>query len=106
MRIGTWNLKLCPPSTSPRGQAIAAWVDNQSVDVWLLTEVHQDWDPLDGRLVLAPPRGIETKDKRWAGIRTELPLGELREAPALKHAAEEGLGPVLAIFRRCDSGLR
>jgi hypothetical protein len=91
VRIGTGNLKFCPASTSERGQAIAAWMDAQAVDVWLLTEVHRDWDPRGGRLVIAPPRGIDKKEKRWAGILTELPLGGLREAPGLEYAAEEGL---------------
>ncbi|WP_448609424.1 endonuclease/exonuclease/phosphatase family protein [Geodermatophilus sp. URMC 60] len=91
MRIGTWNLKLCPTSTSERGQAIATWMDAQAVDVWLLTEVHRDWDPRGGRLVVAPPRGIDRKEKRWAGIETALPLGELRTAGGAEHAGDEAL---------------
>ncbi|WP_375791630.1 endonuclease/exonuclease/phosphatase family protein [Geodermatophilus sabuli] len=70
---------------------MAAWMDAQDVDIWLLTEVRRDWDPRGGRLVVAPPRGIDNKEKRWAGIETALPLGGLRERPTLEHAAEEGL---------------
>ncbi|MGY1782237.1 endonuclease/exonuclease/phosphatase family protein [Geodermatophilus sp. SYSU D01036] len=90
MRIGTWNLWLCPPSTSPRGQAISGWLDQQAVDVWLLTEVHRDWDR-GRRLVVSPRRGVGPEEKRWAGIETALPLGALRTSPEPKHSGEEGL---------------
>jgi hypothetical protein len=91
VRIGTWNLELCPTSASEREQAITAWMDGQAVDVWLLTEVHRDWDPRGGCLVVAPPRGIDRKEKRWAGIETALPLRELRMTGGPEHAGEEGL---------------
>ncbi|WP_157937012.1 endonuclease/exonuclease/phosphatase family protein [Geodermatophilus chilensis] len=90
VRIGIWNLKLCPTSTSERGQAIAAWMDAQGVDVWLLTEVHRDWGSRGTSFVVSPPRGID-KEKRWAGIETAVPLGELHTAGGAEHAGEEGL---------------
>lgn len=91
MRIGTYNLRLCPASPSPRGQAIAAWMKSQDVDVWLLTEVHRDWTSGNGRLVVAPERGAAPAEKRWSGIETGLPLGELRMSGDPSHAGEEGL---------------
>src|SRR3954453_586244 len=78
VRIGTYNLRLCPASSSPRGQAIAAWMKSQDVNVWLLTEVHRDWTSGNGRLVVATERGHAPAEKRWSGIETDLPLGELR----------------------------
>jgi hypothetical protein len=88
VRIGTWNLKLCPSRDWPRGRSIGEWLDAQHADLWLLTEVHPDWDP--GRMAVSPPRSHDAEQpKRWAGIRTELPLTEL---PAdCKHPGEEGL---------------
>jgi hypothetical protein len=91
VRIGTWNLKLCPPTTSDRGQAIASWLDDQAADLWLLTEVHRDWDAGGRQFVVSPPRGGSPAEKRWAGIATALPLGELRTAGTEAHAGEEGL---------------
>lgn len=92
MRIGTWNLKLCPEPGGERGRAIAAWLDSQAVDVWLLTEVHRDWDPRGGRFVVAPPRaGSDQDTKRWAGIETRLPVGEVGAGAELAHPGEEGL---------------
>lgn len=91
MRIGTWNLKLCPASDSPRGAAICSWLDEQSAGVWLLTEFRHDWNPRGGRFVVSPPRGIGPKEKRWAGIETALPLGELDTNGDPDHPAEESL---------------
>ncbi len=65
--------------------------------------MHRDWDPRGGRLVVAPPRGIDKKEKRWAGIETALPLAELCTAPAAEHAAEEGL--VLARLALVESSV-
>ncbi|WP_104526010.1 endonuclease/exonuclease/phosphatase family protein [Blastococcus atacamensis] len=91
MRIGTYNLKLCPASSSTRGQAVAAWMADQAVDVWLLTEVRRDWIPGRGRLVVSSERAASPVEKRWCGIETELPLGELRTPAEPSHAGEEGL---------------
>jgi hypothetical protein len=91
VRIGTWNLKLCPTSESVRGQAIASWMEAQAAGIWFLTEVHRDWAPQVGRLEVSPPRGVAPENKRWAGIQTALPLRELRTASDLQHAGEEGL---------------
>jgi len=90
VRIGTWNLKLCPSSTSVRGQAIASWKDDQDAELWLLTEVHRDWPQL---AAVSPPRRIANEVKRWAGIQTTLPLGQLRTTGDPTHAGEEGLSP-------------
>jgi hypothetical protein len=91
VRIGTYNLRLCPESSSPRGQAIAAWMQSQAVDVWLLTEVHRDWTSGKERLVVAAERGAAPAWKRWSGIETDLQLGELRTSGESSHAGEEGL---------------
>lgn len=91
MRIGTYNLKLCPTSSSPRGRAIASWLEGQALDVRLLTEVHRDWTPDRGRLVVSAERGGAPTEKRWSAIQTELPLGELRMPADPSHAGEEGL---------------
>lgn len=91
MRIGTYNLKLCPTSSWPRGQAIADWMKSQAVDVWLLTEVHRDWAPVSGTVVVSSERGGAPAEKRWSGIQTELPFGELTTSPDESHAGEEGL---------------
>lgn len=92
MRIGTWNLRLCPTSTSTseRGQAIAAWMDAQAVDVWLLTEVHRDWAPRDGHLVVSPRRSDDVECKRWAAIESKLPMSELTTGDS-PHPGDEGL---------------
>lgn len=91
MRIGTYNLRLCPTSFSARGQAIADWMTSQDVDVWLLTEVHRDWTSCKGRLTVSPERSVSPAEKCWAGIETDLPLGELRTSAGSVHAGEEGL---------------
>jgi hypothetical protein len=91
VRIGTWNLKLCPTTTSARGQAIASWMDEQAAELWLLTEVHRDWDARGGQFIVSPPRGGGPVEKRWAGIATALPLGGLRTSGDLAHAGQEGL---------------
>lgn len=91
MRIGTWNLELCPRSDSPRGRAIAAWLDGQQADVWLLTEVNRGWDAGGRSFAVSPARGCAPGDRRWAGVVTGLPLGELSTVGDPRHPAEEGL---------------
>jgi hypothetical protein len=91
VRIGTYNLRLCPSASSPRGRAIGDWMKGQDVHVWLLTEVHRDWSSGTGRLVVAPERSVAPAEKRWAGIETDLPLGGLRTSAGSTHAGEEGL---------------
>ncbi len=92
MRIGTYNLKLCPTSSWPRGQAIADWMTSQAVDVWLLTEVHRYWATPGARVVVSSERAGAPAEKRWSGIQTELPLGEPLRTPAdSSHPGEEGL---------------
>ncbi|WP_336031169.1 endonuclease/exonuclease/phosphatase family protein [Geodermatophilus sp. FMUSA9-8] len=90
MRIGTWNLRLCPTSTSETGRAISAWLDDQKADLWLLTEVHRDWHPRGGSIAVSPPRSFDPEaPKRWAGIETRLPLTPVPAAG--DHPGEEGL---------------
>ncbi|MGY1784708.1 endonuclease/exonuclease/phosphatase family protein [Geodermatophilus sp. SYSU D00698] len=90
MRIGTWNLRLCPRPSSEKGQRISAWLDDQKADLWLLTEVHRDWDPRGGRFLASPPRSFDgDKPKRWAGIETGLPVTALPAGG--EHPGEEGL---------------
>ncbi|SDC77302.1 Metal-dependent hydrolase, endonuclease/exonuclease/phosphatase family [Geodermatophilus telluris] len=91
MRIGTWNLKLCPTSSSDRGRAMAAWLDTQQADLWLLTEVHAAWHPHGAAFVTSPPRSHDgDESKRWAGIEARLPLTEV-EPDDREHAGAEGL---------------
>ncbi len=107
MRIGTWNLKLCPDRSSARGQAIASWMKSRAADVWLLTEVHRDWE---SDLVVSPSRAGGPEHKRWAGIATSLPLGALRTAGDPANAGEEGLtlvrlrldGPTPSVLVACS----
>src|SRR5919202_1633715 len=91
MRIGTWNLRLCPTSESATGLALASWMRGQAADIWLLTEVHQDWSPTHGRLLVSPPRSAGKEWKRWAGIETALPVKEQVCGDSSDHAGEEGL---------------
>jgi hypothetical protein len=91
VRIGTWNQKLCPTATSARGAAMASWMAEQDAVLWLLTEVHRDWDPVADRFVVSPPRGVSPVEKRWAGVHTSIPFGPLRTVGDPSHAGEEGL---------------
>lgn len=91
VRIGTWNLKLCPTRQWPRGLAIASWLDRQAADIWLLTEVHRDWRRSDDGFVVSPPRGGAPDHKRWSGIVSGLPFGTLDTVGDPDHAGEEGL---------------
>ncbi|MGY1709093.1 hypothetical protein ACI8AC_06235 [Geodermatophilus sp. SYSU D00758] len=70
---------------------MAAWLDEQDVDIWLLTEVHRDGDPRGRKLAVWPPRGFGPDHQRWAGIATTLPSGTLRTVGDPGHAGEEGL---------------
>jgi hypothetical protein len=90
VRIGTWNLDRCPSSTSEKGQEVAARLDELKVDLWLLTEVHRDWDPRGGTFAVSPPRGFDPDaPKRWAGVETSLPLTAIPSQG--EHPGEEGL---------------
>ncbi|MGY1780340.1 endonuclease/exonuclease/phosphatase family protein [Geodermatophilus sp. SYSU D01036] len=90
MRIGTWNLDRCPSSTSEKGQEVAARLDELKADLWLLTEVHRDWDPRGGAFVVSRPRSFDPDaPKRWAGIETSLPQTGIPSQG--EHPGEEGL---------------
>ncbi|MGY1833181.1 endonuclease/exonuclease/phosphatase family protein [Geodermatophilus sp. SYSU D01180] len=90
LRVGTWNLDRCPPSSSDKGQEVAAWLDAQKADIWLLTEVHRDWDPRGGNFAVSPARSFDPdRPRRWAGIETTLPLTEL--TAERDHPGDEGL---------------
>ncbi|MGY1606371.1 MULTISPECIES: endonuclease/exonuclease/phosphatase family protein [unclassified Geodermatophilus] len=90
MRIGTWNLDRCPSSTSEKGQEVAARLDELKADLWLLTEVHRDWDPRGGTFAVSRPRSFDPDaPKRWAGVETSLPLTTLPSQG--EHPGEEGL---------------
>jgi hypothetical protein len=90
-RIGTWNLRQCPAPSTDKGKTVASWLDAQKADVWLLTEVHCDWDPRGGTFIASPPRSFDgDKPKRWAGIETALPLTEIPPGSE-GHSGEEGL---------------
>ncbi len=90
MRIGTWNLDRCPSPSSGKGLEVAARLDELAADLWLLTEVHRDWDPRGGTFVASPPRSFDPDGpKRWAGIETSLPLTAIPFEGG--HPGEEGL---------------
>ncbi|WP_369253339.1 hypothetical protein [Geodermatophilus amargosae] len=89
VRIGTWNLKLCPPPDLERGSALRTWMDSQDAQLWLLTEVHPDWTSPEG-FVLSPPRSLDPdKPKRWAGISASHSLTEVTGPQ--DHPGDEGL---------------
>lgn len=91
MRIATWNLWDCPPPPWPRGQAIASWLNAQNVDIWLLTEVRQNWPTRNREPVISPNRADGPGYKRWASIDTALALGELRTVGDSRCPGEESL---------------
>jgi hypothetical protein len=91
-RIATWNLRLCPSPGYARGNEVARWQEKLAADIWLLTEVHRDWDSSSGEFCVSPPRGGAGKDtKRWAGIQTHLPIEPIEDWPPSVSAAEESL---------------
>jgi hypothetical protein len=91
-RIATWNLRECPHPGYAKGAEVFLWQEMLSADIWLLTEVHRDWDAFDGWVAASPPRGGDTPDtKRWAGIQTRLPMTQLFDQCSDRPAAEESL---------------
>jgi endonuclease/exonuclease/phosphatase family metal-dependent hydrolase len=91
-RVATWNLRECPSPGYAKGAEVARWQEKLSADIWLLTEVHREWNSSSGWTSVSPPRGGATRDtKRWAGIQTRLPMTELYEGPTDVPAAEESL---------------
>jgi hypothetical protein len=92
MRIATWNLREYPSPGYAKGNEVARWQEKLSADVWLLTEVHRNWESPSGEFSVSPPRGGASKDtKRWAGIQTRLPMEPLDDWPTDVPAAEESL---------------
>jgi hypothetical protein len=90
-RIATWNLRECPSPGYAKGNEVARWQEKLAADIWLLTEVHRDWDS-PSRFSVSPPRGGTDRDvKRWAGIQTRLPMTPLHDGPTDVPAAEESL---------------
>jgi hypothetical protein len=67
---------------------MASWMEGQAADIWLLTEVHRDWDQT---LVVSPARGGGPEWKRWAGIASSAELEALPPHGDPRHAGEEGL---------------
>jgi hypothetical protein len=91
-RIATWNLRGCPSPGYVKGAEVARWQEKLSADIWLLTEVHRDWDSSSGSVSVSPPRGGDSPDtKRWASIQTRLPMTQLHDGPTAVPAAEESL---------------
>lgn len=91
-RIATWNLRNCPSPGYAKGAAVASWQEKFSADIWLLTEVHQDWVSSSGWVSVSAQRGGNGPGtKRWAGIQTHLPMTPLDEGPTDVPAAEESL---------------
>jgi endonuclease/exonuclease/phosphatase family metal-dependent hydrolase len=91
-RIATWNLRGCPSPGYAKGAEVARWQEKLSADIWLLTEVHRDWNSSSGWVSVSQPRGGDGPDtSRWAGIQTHLPMTELHDGPTDVPAAEESL---------------
>jgi hypothetical protein len=91
-RVATWNLRLCPSPGYARGNEIARWQEKIAADIWLLTEVHRDWNSGSGWTSVSPPRGGTDRDaKRWAGIQTRLPITTLDDWSPNPSPAEESL---------------
>jgi hypothetical protein len=91
-RISTWNLRECPSPGYAKGYEVSRWQEKLSADIWLLTEVHRDWESPSGCVSVSPPRGGASRDtKRWAGIQTSLPMTPLLDSPTAVPAAEESL---------------
>src|SRR4051812_39705026 len=91
-RIATWNLRECPAPGYTKGVEVDRWQEKLSADIWLLTEVHRDWNSSSGWFCVSPPRGGTPKvAKRWAGIQTQLPMEPLDDWPTDIAAAEESL---------------
>ena len=91
-RIATWNLRECPSPGYAKGYEVARWQEKLSADIWLLTEVHRDWESPSGWFSVSPARGGACRDtKRWAGIQTQLPIEPLDDWPTDVAAAEESL---------------
>lgn len=91
-RIATWNLRGCPRPGYPKGAEVARWQAKLSADIWLLTEIHRDWNSSSGWVSVSGPRGGDSPDtKRWAGIQTDHPMTPLHDGPTDAPAAEESL---------------
>jgi len=90
-RIATWNLRGCPSPWYAKGAEVARWQEKLSADIWLLTEVHADWNSSSGCVTVSPTRGSGPKSKRWAGIQTHLPIEPLYAGSVSVPAAEESL---------------
>jgi hypothetical protein len=90
-RVATWNLRGCPSPGYAKGDEVIRWQEKLSADIWLLTEVHRDWNSSSGWVCVSPPRGGGPDIKRWAGIQTRLPITQLYDGPTDVAAAEESL---------------
>ncbi|GAB3345377.1 hypothetical protein GCM10027300_03380 [Modestobacter lapidis] len=91
-RIATWNLRDCPSPGYAKAAEIVRWQEKLSADIWLLTEVHRDWDSSSGWVSVSGPRRGDSPDtKRWAGIQTHLSITPIHEGPTDAPAAEEAL---------------
>jgi hypothetical protein len=62
MRIGTWNVEY---AYQPRLDALRQVLANNSADIWILTETHDDLVPED----LTHVAHSEPRPKNWSGIR-------------------------------------
>jgi hypothetical protein len=91
-RVATWNLRACPSPGYAKGNEVARWQEKLAADIWLLTEVHRDWNSESGWTSVSPPRGGTDRDaKRWSGIQTRLPMTPLDAWSTDVSAAEESL---------------
>jgi len=92
LRVGTWNLEKCPHPEDAKGWEVARWQDHLAADIWLLTEVHRDWESARGSVLVSPPRGGDgSGTKRWAAIQTPYPIYQLDDDGGERPAAEESL---------------
>ena len=83
-RIATWNLRGCPSPGYPKGAEVARWQEKLSADIWLLTEIHRDWNSSSGWASVSDPRGGDNPDTKRAPIRPALQS----PGPPRPHGAE------------------
>jgi hypothetical protein len=98
LRVGTWNVERSPHPSSAKGEEVTLWQSYLAADIWLLTEVHEEWGygpgPWSemGSWAVSPPRGGALEDhRRWAGIQSRFRLDPIRAGEDDHPAAQESL---------------
>jgi len=82
----------CPQPEHAKGWEVARWQEHLGAHIWLLTEVHRDWESASGGVRVSPARRDSSAGaKRWATIQTPYPMDQLDDDPWERPAAEESL---------------